>query len=330
MTFNALMLDQNNDGLSLSIKPLEIDDLPKGDVLVKVDYSTLNFKDGLIMNGLVKLVKEYPHIPGIDFAGVVEASSDERYKEGDRVVLNGWRVGEVFWGGYTQKARVNADWLVPLPDQISTKQAMAIGTAGYTAMLSIMYLERNGLSPEQDGDVLVTGASGGVGSIACAILAKLGYSVAGSTGSASAHDYLKGLGVSHIVPRAELEEAPRGPLGAEKWIGAIDNVGGTTLHHVLATLKYWSCCASVGLAASNELNTTVLPFLMRGVTLQGIDSATCPFQQRVRAWNRLATDLPHDKLDAMSTTITLSELPDLGKKILKGQTQGRIIVDVNS
>jgi acrylyl-CoA reductase (NADPH) len=330
MTFNALLLDKTDDGLSLAVKHLEINDLPAGDVLVKVDYSTLNFKDGLIMNGLVKLVKNYPHIPGIDFSGVVEASSDARYTAGDRVVLNGWRVGEIFWGGYTQKARVNADWLVPLPDDISTKQAMAIGTAGYTAMLSVMALEDHGLKTSQDGEVLVTGASGGVGSIACAILAHLGYTVAGSTGSLSSHDYLQSLGVAHIVSRAELEEAPRGPLGGEKWIGAIDNVGGSTLHHVLATLKYWSCCASVGLAASNELNTTVLPFLMRGVTLQGIDSATCPYDRRVTAWNRLVTDLPKDKLEAMSTTIALSELPSWGKKILKGETQGRIVVDVNS
>jgi len=330
MTFNALLLDKNDDGLSLSIKPLTIDDLPAGDVIVKVDYSTLNFKDGLIMNGLVKLVKNYPHIPGIDFSGIVENSSDKRYSAGDRVVLNGWRVGEIFWGGYTQKARVNADWLVPLPDAISTKQAMAIGTAGYTAMLSVMALEDHGLNTKQDGEVLITGASGGVGSIACAILSKLGYDVAGSTGSLTSHDYLQSIGVSHIVSRAELEEAPRGPLGAEKWIGAIDNVGGTTLHHVLATMKYWSCCASVGLAASNELSTTVLPFLMRGITLQGIDSATCPYERRVRAWDRLVTDLPLNKLEDMSTTIALSELPSYGKKIIKGQTQGRIVVDVNS
>ena len=282
------------------------------------------------MNGLVKLVKEYPHVPGIDFSGTVEASEDDRYKPGDRVVLNGWRVGEIHWGGYAQKARVKADWLVPLPAEISTKQAMAIGTAGYTAMLSVMALEDHGLHPEQDGEVLVTGASGGVGSIACAILARLGYQVAGSTGSTASHNYLTSLGVSKIVTREELEEAPRGPLGGEKWIGAIDNVGGSTLHHVLATLKYWSCCASVGLAASNELNTTVLPFLMRGITLQGIDSATCPFDKRVTAWSRLVNELPMDKLDDMSSTITLSELPEVGKKILKGQTQGRIIVDVNS
>lgn len=327
MTFNALLLDQDQN---LEIKSISEDALPAGDVLVKVDYSTLNFKDGLIMNGLVKLVKEYPHVPGIDFAGTVEASEDDRYKPGDRVVLNGWRVGEIHWGGYAQKARVKADWLVPLPDSISTKRAMAIGTAGYTAMLSVMALEDHGMTPDQDGDVLVTGATGGVGSIACAILANLGYKVAGSTGSEQSHDYLKSLGVSTIVPRSELEEGPRGPLGGERWIGAIDNVGGSTLHHVLATLKYWSCCASVGLAASNELNTTVLPFLMRGITLQGIDSATCPFDKRVTAWQRLTEQLPMDKLDAMTSDITLSELPEVGKKILKGQTQGRIVVDVNS
>jgi len=327
MTFNALLLDQD---MTLTIKEVSESDLPAGEVLVKIDYSTLNFKDGLIMNGLVKLVKEYPHVPGVDFAGTVEASQDDRYKTGDRVVLNGWRVGEIHWGGYAQKARVKADWLVPLPDAISTKRAMAIGTAGYTAMLSVMALEEHGMTPDQDGEVLVTGASGGVGSIACAILANLGYKVAGSTGSETSHEYLKNLGVSTIVARAELEEGPRGPLGGERWIGAIDNVGGATLHHVLATLKYWSCCASVGLAASNELHTTVLPFLMRGITLQGIDSATCPFERRVTAWERLTNELPMDKLDAMTNEITLSELPEVGKKILKGQTQGRIVVDVNS
>jgi len=327
MTFNALLLDQDQN---LEIKAISEDALPAGDVLVKVDYSTLNFKDGLIMNALVKLVKEYPHVPGIDFAGTVETSEDDRYKPGDRVVLNGWRVGEIHWGGYAQKARVKADWLVPLPDSISTKRAMAIGTAGYTAMLSVMALEDHGMTPDQDGEVLVTGATGGVGSIACAILANLGYKVAAATGSDQSHDYLKSLGVSTIVARSELEEGPRGPLGAERWIGAIDNVGGSTLHHVLATLKYWSCCASVGLAASNELHTTVLPFLMRGITLQGIDSATCPFDKRVIAWQRLTEQLPMDKLDAMTSEITLSELPEVGKKILKGQTQGRIVVDVNS
>ncbi len=330
MAFNALLLDKTDDGLTLDVKPITEDDLPAGEVLVKVDYSTLNFKDGLIMNGLVKLVKSYPHVPGIDFAGTVEASEDERYKPGDRVVLNGWRVGEIHWGGYAQKARVQADWLVPLPDEISTKDAMGIGTAGYTAMLAVMALEDHGLRPEQEGEVLVTGASGGVGSIACAILARLGYQVAGSTGSMSSHNYLTELGVTTIVDRKELEEAPRGPLGGERWIGAIDNVGGTTLHHVLATLKYWSCCASVGLAASNELNTTVLPFLMRGVTLQGIDSATCPYEKRVIAWKRLVNELPKDVLASMTSTICLSDLPEVGKKILKGQTQGRIIVDVNS
>lgn len=330
MTFSALVLDKTNEGLSLEIKSVHEDDLPEGDVLVKIDYSTLNFKDGLVMNGLGKLVKEYPHIPGIDFAGVVESSSDDRYKAGDRVVLNGWRVGEIHWGGYAQKARVKADWLVPLPDAISTRQAMAIGTAGYTAMLSVMSLEDHGLSPDQEGEVLVTGASGGVGSVACAILARLGYQVAGSTGSESSHNYLTELGVSTIVSRAELEEAPRGPLAGERWIGAIDSVGGSTLHHVLATLKYGACCASIGLAASNELNTTVLPFLMRGITLQGIDSVHCPYERRAIAWNRLVNELPSDILETMTHEITLSELPSYGKKILKGQTQGRVIVNVNS
>ncbi|NVK17330.1 MAG: oxidoreductase [Methylocystaceae bacterium] len=330
MSFNALILDKTADGLSLDIKQINEDDLPVGEVLVKIDYSTLNFKDGLVMNGLGKLVRDYPHVPGIDFAGVVEQSNDVHYKKGDRVVLNGWRVGEIHWGGYAQKARVKADWLVTLPDEISTYDAMAIGTAGYTAMLSVMALEDHGLHPEQDGEVLVTGASGGVGSVACAILARLGYQVAGSTGSESSQNYLTELGVTRIVSRQELEAAPKGPLDSEQWIGAIDNVGGSTLHHVLASLQSWSCCASVGLAGSNELNTTVLPFLMRGITLQGINSTTCPHERRVEAWKRLVNELPKDVLATMTHDITLSELPSYGKKILQGQTKGRIVVDVNS
>ena len=267
--------------------------------------------------------------PASIFSGTVESSDDGRYKPGDKVILNGWRVGEIHWGGYGQKARVKADWLVPMPEQMDAKRAMAIGTAGYTAMLAIMALEEHGLTPEKDGEVLVTGASGGVGSVAVAVLANLGYRVAASTGSASSHDYLKSLGAVTIVDRAELETPPKGPLGSERWSGAIDNVGGSTLSSVLATLKYWASCSAVGLAANPTFTATVVPFLLRGVNLLGIDSNTCPYERRVEAWRRLSSELPKDKLDEMTTVIGLEQLKEYGDKILKGQVNGRTVVDLN-
>ena len=328
--FKALMLSADDDGkVSHAFETVSNDRLPEGDVTVAVKYTTLNYKDGMILNGIGKLVRDYPHIPGIDFAGVVEESSHPEYKAGDEVILTGWRVGEVHWGGYATRARVNGDWLVPLPKGITLEQSMAIGTAGFTAMLAIMTLEAHGLTPEAEKDVLVTGGSGGVGSVAVSVLANLGYKVAASTGRAEQHDYLKSLGATTIVERDELAEAPRGPLARERWAGAIDNVGGGTLHHVLTTLGDWGTCASVGNAGSFKLETTVLPFLLRGINLCGIDSATCPKDRRLVAWDRLSKQLPMDKLDSATNRAGFAELPDLAGKILKGGIRGRCVIDVN-
>ena len=330
MSFNALIVNKDDDGnVSQNIEQVELDRLPEGDVTVAVEYSTVNYKDGLCINATGGLVRNFPHVPGVDFAGTVEASDDPRYKVGDRVVLNGWRVGEVRWGGYAQKARVNADWLVAIPDAISTKQAMAIGTAGYTSMLSVMALEDHGLKPE-NGEVLVTGAAGGVGSVATAILAKLGYEVACVTGRPETADYLTGLGATKIVAREEINETTKRPLEAETWAGCIDAVGSAMLARVLGQMKYGSSVAAVGLAGGADLPASVVPFLLRGVNLLGIDSVMQPHGNRVRAWDRLATDLPMDKLESMIEMATLGDLPKLGKAILKGQVKGRVVVDVNA
>ncbi len=330
MSFNALVVDKDADGnTSASIQQLDESRLPDGDVTVAVDYSTLNYKDGLCIGSGGGLVRTYPHVPGIDFAGTVETSQDSRYKPGDKVVLTGWRVGEVWWGGYSQKARVKSDWLVPLPDTLTTRDAMAIGTAGFTAMLAVMALEDHGLKPG-NGPVLVTGAAGGVGSVATAILAHLGYEVAGVTGRPETADYLKSLGVTQIVPREELAETVKRPLESENWAGCVDAVGGSMLARVLGQMKYGASVAAVGLAGGAGLPATVVPFLLRGVNLLGIDSVMRPYDDRVRAWNRLATDLPLDKLHAMIQPATLSDLPDLGAAILKGQVKGRVVVDVNA
>lgn len=329
--FQALVLSADDEGkVSQSFETLPNDRLPEGDVTVAVKYTTLNYKDGMILNGIGKLVRDYPHVPGIDFAGVVEASDNPDFNPGDEVILTGWRVGEVHWGGYATRARVKGEWLVPLPDGISLQQSMAIGTAGLTAMLAIMTLEEHGLSTDSELEVLVTGASGGVGSIATSILSNLGYKVAASTGRAEQAEYLTELGATTIVPREELAEGPKGPLGRERWAGVIDNVGGNTLHHALATLAYWGACASVGNAGSFKLDTTVLPFLLRGINLCGIDSATCSKARRIIAWGRLASQLPLDKLDQASNPAGFADLPDLAGKILKGGIRGRTVVDVNN
>ncbi|MCB2099233.1 MAG: oxidoreductase [Rhodobacterales bacterium] len=327
--FTALVLEQADGKVTAGMQTLEDDRLPDGDVLVDVEYSTLNYKDGMIVNGLGRLVRDYPHVPGIDFAGVVADSASSLFKTGDRVVLNGWRVGEIHWGGFATKARVKGEWLVPLPDGLTTHEAMAIGTAGYTAMLAIMALEEHGLKPENKGEVLVTGASGGVGSIAVAVLANLGYRVAASTGSAASHDYLKGLGATTIVDRAEFAEPPKGPLASEKWSGIIDNVGGAPLGHMLPSLCYWGSCASVGNTAGIQFTANVLPFLLRGVNLLGIDSNTCPRERRIAAWKRLAAELPRDKLAAMTHTIGLTQVVDAASTILKGAVQGRTVIDTH-
>ncbi|MBS0123062.1 acryloyl-CoA reductase [Thetidibacter halocola] len=329
--FNALVVRKGEESgkTSASVEQIGLDDLPAGNVTVAVEYSTVNYKDGLCIGPGGGLVRKYPHVPGIDFAGTVEASDDPRYKPGDKVVLTGWRVGEVHWGGYAQKARVSADWLVPLPEGLDTRAAMAVGTAGFTAMLAVMALEDHGLSPDK-GEVLVTGAAGGVGSVATAILAHLGYQVAGVTGRPEQEGYLKGLGATRIVAREEIAEPVKRPLEAETWAGCVDAVGGPMLARVLGQVKYGGSVAAVGLAGGANLPATVIPFLLRGVNLLGIDSVMQPYENRVRAWGRIAKDLPMDRLEAMIHPATLSDLPQLGADILKGQVRGRVVVDVNA
>jgi acrylyl-CoA reductase (NADPH) len=328
--FKALIVDKAEDGTtSASVTEVGEDRLPPGEVTVAVEYSTVNYKDGLCIGPGGGLVRTYPHVPGIDFAGTVEASDDPRYAPGAKVVLTGWRVGEAHWGGYAQKARVKADWLVPLPEGLTTRQAMAVGTAGFTAMLAVMALEDHGLTPSK-GEVLVTGAAGGVGSVATAILAHLGYSVAAVTGRPETADYLTSLGATRIVPREDLAETVKRPLEAETWAGCIDAVGGAMLARVLGQMKYGASVAAVGLAGGASLPATVVPFLLRGVNLLGIDSVMQPYDNRVRAWTRIARDLPMDRLEAMIQPATLADLPGLGAAILKGQVQGRVVVDVNA
>lgn len=330
-SFAALVLEEEpGGGVRPDIRTLSAADLPDGEVLVRVQYSDLNYKDGLVLGGLGRLVRTYPHVPGIDFSGVVEASTSPRFQPGDAVVLTGWRVGEMHWGGYAGKARVKADWLLPLPAGLSAHQAMAIGTAGLTAMLALMALEEHGLSLDSKGGVLVTGAAGGVGSIAVALLAARGYQVTAVTGRPDTHDYLTALGATALLARSDLETPPKGPLGPERWAGAIDNVGGAMLGNVLAQLSYWGSCAAVGNAGGIAFQTTVLPFLLRGVNLLGIDSATCPAARRLAAWSRLASELPMARLAAITRTIPLAEVAAAGRQILKGAVRGRTVVDVNA
>ena len=327
----ALIVEKDEESGKTSAAVQEVDEsrLPEGDVTVAVEFSTLNYKDGLCIGPGGGLVRTYPHVPGIDFAGTVEASDDPRYKPGDKVVLTGWRVGEVHWGGYAEKARVKADWLVPLPDGLTTRQAMAVGTAGFTAMLAVMALEDHGLTTEK-GEVLVTGAAGGVGSVATAILANLGYQVAGVTGRPEQEDYLKSLGVARIVARDEINETVKRPLEAETWAGCVDAVGGAMLARVLGQVKYGGSVAAVGLAGGAGLPATVIPFLLRGVNLLGIDSVMQPYDNRLRAWERIARDLPMEKLEAMIHPAGLADLPELGAAILKGGVRGRVVVDVTA
>lgn len=327
--FRALVLEKGADGAALaSVQEVDEARLPEGEVTVAVEYSTLNYKDGLCLsaNG-GGLVRSYPHVAGVDFAGVVEASSDPRYSAGDRVVLTGWRVGEVHWGGYATRARVRADWLVPLPAAISTRDAMAVGTAGFTAMLAVMALEDHGLTPDK-GEVLVTGAAGGVGSVAVAVLAARGYQVAAVTGRPETEPYLRALGASRIIPRADLAETVKRPLESEVWAGCIDAVGGAMLARVLGQMKHRASVAAVGLAGGAALPATVIPFLLRGVNLLGIDSVLSPLPERLRAWGRIAEELPMAKLAAMVSEVGLVEVPALGPAILRGEVQGRIVVDV--
>lgn len=329
MSYRALVLSQSPDRkVTGSIDALPDDRLPPGNVTVTVEYSTLNYKDGLVLTSGGGLVKTWPHVGGIDFAGTVEASDDPAFKRGDKVVLNGWRVGELHWGGYATKARVKGDWLVKLPASISTKRAMAIGTAGYTAMLCVMALEKHGIAPAA-GEILVTGAAGGVGSIAVAILARLGYSVTAATGRPQEGAYLTALGAQTIMDRKDIVEAPDRPLLSERFAGLIDTVSGVMFAKALAQVKYNGAAAVCGLAAGPSFPGSILPFILRNIAVYGIDSVMLPKASREAAWRRLGTDLPLDRLDSTVNDAGLSDLMTLAPKILKGEIRGRVVVDVN-
>lgn len=326
-TFRALVLQEEAGKVSSRLEDVDEARLPGGEVTVRVEYSTLNYKDGMILEGQGRLVRQYPHVPGIDFAGTIEQSNSPEFKPGDPVILTGWRVGELQWGGFAEKARVKAGYLVRRPDGLSAAQAMAIGTAGLTAMLAVMALERHGVEKGQ-GEVLVTGAAGGVGGVAIALLSALGYRVAASTGRSELRDYLAGLGAAELIERASLAQKPTRPLDRERWAGAVDAVGGNTLATILTQLKYRASAAACGLAGGSDLPATVIPFLLRGVNLLGIDSVMCPLAERTEAWNRLARDLPKDRLDRMTHHVPLADVPSLAPRILKGEVQGRIVVDI--
>jgi acrylyl-CoA reductase (NADPH) len=327
--FNSLVLNKTDDQKATGkVEVITVSDLPEGDVLINIDYSTINYKDALAITSSSPIIKNYPMVPGIDFSGTVEETSNNNFKIGDKVILNGFGVGEKYWGGLSQKARVNGNWLVKLPEKFTTKQAMAIGTAGYTAMLCVLALEKNGVTPEK-GEILVTGATGGVGSVAISLLAKLGYNVTASSGRAIHSEYLKSLGAKTVIDRKELSEKGR-PLGKEIWAGAIDSVGSHTLANICASIKYGGTVAACGLAQGYDLPTTVMPFILRNVTLAGVDSVYCPIEERTVAWERLAQDLNLAHLDSMISTITLSEVVSTANNMLSGKTHGRIIVDVNA
>ena len=329
MTFRALVLTQGADRkVSGAIETLPEDKLPAGDVVVAIDYSTLNYKDGLVLTTGGGLVKTWPHVGGIDFAGTVESSGNAAFKAGDKVVLNGYRVGELHWGGYATRARVKGDWLVKLPASLSTRHAMAIGTAGYTSMLCVMALEKHGIDPAK-GEILVTGAAGGVGSVAVAILAKLGYAVVAATGRPQEGEYLKSLGATTIMDRKELTEAPDRPLLGERFAGVVDTVSGVMFARALAQVKYGGAAAVCGLAAGPSFPGSILPFILRGITVYGIDSVMLPKAPREEAWRRLGDDLPLDKLDSTVSEAGLDDLMALAPRILKGEVRGRIVVDVN-
>lgn len=329
MSFRALVLNQGADRkVSGAVETLADDRLPAGDVTVAVEYSTLNYKDGLVLTSGGGLVKTWPHVGGIDFAGTVEASDNPNFKPGDKVVLNGWRVGEIHWGGYATRARVKGDWLVKLPATISAKRAMAIGTAGYTSMLCVMALEKHGVTPAS-GEVLVTGAAGGVGSVAVAILAKLGFSVVAATGRPEEGEYLKKLGAATILERKELTEAPDRPLLSERYAGVVDTVSGVMLARALAQVKYGGAAAVCGLAGGPSFPGSILPFILRGVAMYGIDSVMMPKGPREEAWRRLGSDLPLDRLDSTVSEAGLGDLLALAPKILKGAVRGRVVVDVS-
>ncbi len=328
-SFTALVLEQEDGNVTGAVERLAESALPPGDVTVRVAYSSLNYKDGMILAGQGRLVRDYPHVPGVDLAGAVEHSESPDYKPGDQVLLTGWFVGERHWGGYAQMARLKSEWLVPLPEGLSARQAMALGTAGLTAMLAVIALEQHGLAPG-DGEVLVTGAAGGVGSVSVALLASLGYTVVASTGRPETHDYLRSLGASAIIDRAELAEPSKRPIESERWAGAIDSVGSHTLAAALRQTRYRGSVAACGLAGGADLPTTVIPFILRGVSLLGIDSVRCVAERRRAAWARLAREAPLDKLDALTQVVPLGEVLARGRQILKGHVRGRVVVDVNA
>jgi acrylyl-CoA reductase (NADPH) len=327
MTFKALVANKVDGKISTSVVDMNEQDLMPGDVSIAIDYSTVNFKDALAISGRLDVIKQFPLIPGIDFAGTVEASSYPGIAVGDRVVANSWGLSQTHHGGYAQKARVKGDWLIKLPERFSTKDAMAIGTAGYTAMLSVLALEHGGIKPDR-GDIIVTGANGGVGSIAIALLSDLGYRVVASTGRVEESDYLRSLGAAEIIDRKTLSE-PKGPIAAERWAGAVDSVGSHTLVNVLAETKYRGVVTACGLAQGADLPGTVLPFILRNVTLAGIDSVNTPQEARIEAWSRLARDLDLKKLARTTHEVGLADVPEVVSKMFAGKIQGRTVVNVN-
>ncbi|TDO98944.1 MDR family oxidoreductase [Marinomonas balearica] len=324
----ALLIENNNNEYQTELKNFDENLLPEGDVTVEVEYSGLNYKDALAITGKSPVVRQFPMIPGIDFAGKVIQSDSPNFKEGDTVVLNGWGVGERHCGGLAERARVKSDWLIPLPAAFNARQAMAIGTAGYTAMLCVLELEKHGVKPE-DGEILVTGAAGGVGSVAIAILAKLGYKVIALTGRASQADYLKSLGAHDILDRAEMSQPGR-PLGRERWAGVIDVVGSHVLANACATTQYGGVVAACGLAGGMDFPASVAPFILRGVKLAGVDSVMCPYEKRMEAWSRLATDLDLELLESLTTDIALDEAIEKSEALLAGEVRGRLVVKTMS
>ena len=325
-TFKAIVVEKSEGGQKVGLADFDEANLMDGDVTVRVEWSTVNYKDGLALTGKAPVIRRFPMIPGIDFAGTVESSSHPQWKPGDRVILNGWGAGETHLGGYAEKARVKGDWLVGLPARNSARGAMAIGTAGYTAMLAVMALERQGVAPRH-GPVIVTGAAGGVGSVAVTLLAKLGFAVVASTGRPAEADYLKSLGAREIIERKELAGASK-PLGPERWAGGIDTVGSTTLASVLSMTRYGGAIAACGLAGGMDLPATVAPFILRGVSLIGIDSVMCPLERRREAWKRLASDIDAGKLAMMTSEIDLAGVMDAGRRIVEGAVRGRIVVKI--
>ena len=325
--FKGILIEKDDAGYRAAVKDIDEARLPDGDVTVRVAYSTLNYQDGLAMTGKGPVVRKFPLVPGIDLAGTVETSSHPDYQPGDMVVLNGWGVGEGHWGGLAQKARLKGDWLVPLPGQFTPRHAMAIGTAGYTAMLCVLALERHGVTPDK-GEILVTGAAGGVGGVAVALLSRLGYTVVGTSGRPEQADYIKSLGAAEVLERSAFS-SPGKPLGRERWAGAVDVVGGHTLANVCATTKYRGVVTACGLAGGMDFPASVAPFILRGVTLAGVDSVMCPRSERLIAWERLGADLDIAKLELITNEISLAEAIPTAAQLIEGTVRGRVVVDVN-